>query len=84
MPHLAPTCGLGDFFMCVWTRVGSCKVRRDHEIELVLSEHRQWRQHSVGTDRLAALRLYIGGDLHQEWMSDVVILPRSLGNSSWS
>ena len=44
------------------------KVRRDREIDVVLSEHRQWRQHSVGTDRCAALRLHIGGELHQEWM----------------
>ena len=43
-----------------WTRVGSCKVRRDRGIEVFVPEHGQWRQHSVGTDRRAALRLHCG------------------------
>ena len=39
---------------------------------------------SILSAQLAALRLHIGGNLHQEWMSDVVIIPRSLVNSNWS
>ena len=44
-----------------WTRVGSCNVRRDREIEVLFSELCQWRQLSVGSDRRAALRLHCGG-----------------------